>query len=118
MSEFYNNQEIAAFGVKLVHLIAGVAGGVVRSLVIGRYGIIAATSAVIVGGLTAGYGTPAATSILCKWLSNIGYRATGLDGAVGFTLGLCGMTTAEIAIQQVREIGKKLRKIANQGQCN
>ncbi|MFT0892241.1 hypothetical protein [Pseudochelatococcus sp. G4_1912] len=108
MSEFHNSQEITAFGVKLVHLIAGVAGGVVRSLVVGRYGAITATSAVIVGGLTAGYGTPAVTSILCKWLSSIGYHATGLEGAVGFMLGLCGMTFAEAAILRMRMYKKWL----------
>lgn len=98
MSDFHSSLEVAAFGVKLVHMVAGVAGGIVRSLVLGR-GIIEATSAVIAGGLTAGYGTPVATSILCNWLSDIGYHAKGLDGAVGFMLGLGGMTIAEIIIR-------------------
>lgn len=103
MSYLHNGPEVAAFGIKLAHLIAGVAGGVVRSLVTGRYGIIEATSAVIAGGLIAGYGTSAATSILCKWLSGMGYHATGLEGAVGFTLGLCGMTIAEIIIDRIKK---------------
>lgn len=102
MSDLHSSLETAAFGVKLVHMIAGVAGGIVRSLVLGRYGIIEATSAVIAGGLTAGYGTPAATSILCNWLSEMGYHAKGLDGAVGFMLGLGGMTIAEVAIQRLK----------------
>ncbi|MFT0892969.1 hypothetical protein [Pseudochelatococcus sp. G4_1912] len=103
MNYLHSNPEAAAFGVKLVHLIAGVAGGIVRSFVVGRYGIIEATSAVIVGGLTAGYGTPTATSIVCKWLSVAGYSAAGLDGAVGFLLGLCGMTFAEVAIRWAKQ---------------
>jgi hypothetical protein len=103
MNDFQNSPEAAALGVKLVHLIAGVAGGIVRSLAIKNYSIMEATSAVIVGGLTAGYGTPAVTTILCKWLHSMGFYAVGLDGAVGFMLGLCGMTIAELAIRWVKE---------------
>lgn len=102
MNDFHSSPEAAALGVKLVHLIAGVAGGIVRSLAIKNYSILEATSAVVVGGLTAGYGTPAATSILCKWLHRMGFHAAGLDGAVGFMLGLCGMTIAELAIRWVK----------------
>ncbi|MFT0891021.1 hypothetical protein [Pseudochelatococcus sp. G4_1912] len=103
MNEFHGSPEVAALGVKLVHLIAGVAGGIVRSLAIENYSIMEATSAVVVGGLTAGYGTPAATSLLCKWLHSMGFHAVGLDGAVGFMLGLCGMTIAEITIRCVKK---------------
>lgn len=102
VSDFHSNPEAAAFGVKVFHLVAGVAGGVVRSFVVGRYGVVEATGAVIVGGLTAGYGTPAVIPIATKWLSIAGYPAAGLDGAVGFLLGLCGMTFAEVAIKQAR----------------
>lgn len=98
----HSSPEAAAFGVKLVHLVAGVAGGIVRSFVAGRHGIIEAISAVIVGGLSAGYGTPAVTSVVCKWLHGLGYHAAGLEGAVGFMLGLCGMTLAEVAIRRAR----------------
>lgn len=102
MSDFHSNPEAAAFGVKLFHLVAGVAGGIVRSFVVGRYGVVEATGAVIVGGLTAGYGTPAVVPLAAKWLAAAGYTTTGLDGATGFLLGLCGMTLAEAAIKRAR----------------
>lgn len=98
VSDLHNNPEAAAFGVKLVHLLAGVAGGIVRSFVT-RYTVLEATGAVIVGGLTAGYGTPAVVPIAGKWLTGIGYPTTGLDGATGFLLGLSGMTLAEAVIR-------------------
>lgn len=103
MSHFHSDPDAAAFGVKVFHIVAGVAGGVVRSFVVGRYTIVEATGAVIVGGLTAGYGTPVVVPIAAKWLAQIGYAAPGVEGATGFLLGLCGMTFAEVLIRWAKK---------------
>lgn len=99
MSDFHNNPDAAAFGIKLFHLVAGTAGGVVRSFVVGRYTVVEAIGAVIVGGLTAGYGTPVVVPLVAKWAAQVGHEAPGVEGATGFLLGLCGMTFAEILIR-------------------
>ncbi|MBS7703165.1 hypothetical protein [Chelatococcus asaccharovorans] len=90
------------FGIKSVHLCAGFAGGIVRALINSHYTLAARISAAVVGGLTAGYGTPPAAQIVRRWLDLWGYPIGELEGSVGFLLGLVGMTVCEAVMRWAR----------------
>lgn len=98
--------EIPYLSIPLEHVLSGAAGGFSHSLVTGRIAFREAGRAILIGALVSGYGTQASTSLLCKWLMSVGYKAGGLDDIVGFTLGLCGITVTETLIviaQKVKE---------------
>ena len=93
----------AMIGIKLSHLIAGAAGGLVRSLSrpggsIGRH--IVTT---VVGTLVAGYGTPVCSVLAARYLAAPEIPAASVEGVVGFLLGVSGMTLAEACIRKIRE---------------
>jgi pilus assembly protein TadC len=91
-------------GVKLSHLAAGVAGGVVRAFLVGS-GIYAAVSSVVTGALTAAYLTVPVTNAYTK--------ATGISAdmnfehGVAFVVGLTAMLICEGLIAKVRTWSKK-----------
>ena len=91
-------------GLYLVHLASGTAGGIVRGLVNPSYNWTTRISSAIVGGLTAGYGTPAAAHFVRKWLELWGYPFGDVEGSVGFLLGLCGMTLCEGALRWAKRL--------------
>lgn len=93
---------VVFLGVNLVHLASGVAGGIVRGLINPSYTWTARISSAVVGGLTAGYGTPAAAHIVRRWLELWGYPFGNVEGSVGFLLGLCGMTICDAIIRWAR----------------
>lgn len=91
-----------AIGVKSPHLIAGVAGGLVRGLIAKGFSWPQRISSAVVGALTAGYATPAVVPALQYWIDLWGFRAGELEGSVGFALGLVGMTICDALIRWAR----------------
>ena len=89
----------AAVGIKLTHLIAGVAGGTVRAFLSGE-GFLAAFSSVIVGSLTAGYLT---TPVFAAVRSYVELPADpSSEHAIGFLVGLTAMLICEGVLRAVR----------------
>lgn len=78
------------FGVKVSSLLAGLAGGLVRALMM-RSGLTKWQVFVscIVGALTAGYLTPVFMHVLPY------HDAAGAEGAVGYAIGLSAMYLCE-----------------------
>jgi hypothetical protein len=89
-------------GVKFMNVIAGFAGGAVRGLVVKGFSWTQRLSSAVVGGLTAGYATPAAMPIIRKWLDLRSYPTGDIEGSVGFALGLVGMTVCDALIRWAR----------------
>lgn len=89
-------------GVKLVNVSSGIAGGLVRGLVARGFTWPQRLTSAIVGGLTAGYATPAVMPIVRKWLDVWSYPTGDLEGSVGFGLGLVGMTICDAVIRWAR----------------
>lgn len=89
-------------GVKLFNVISGVAGGIVRGLIARGFSWSQRIGSAIVGGLTAGYVTPAAMPIIRKWLDLWSYPTGDIEGSVGFCLGLVGMTVCDALVRWVR----------------
>ena len=93
------NGDLAQFGVKLSHIVAGLAGGTVRAFLSGS-GVMAAIASVIVGAITAAYMTTP--------VSQIALKITGLPPAnstehsVAFVVGLTAMLICEGTIRYVR----------------
>lgn len=96
------SRETVVLGLNLVHLASGTAGGIVRGLINPSYTWTTRISSAVVGGLTAGYGTPPAAHFVRRWLELWGYPFGDVEGSVGFLLGLCGMTICEGAIRWSR----------------
>lgn len=92
----------AVAGLNEVHLIAGISGGLVRGLVARNMSWWQRLTSAIVGGLTAGYATPAVTPLLRRWLELWSYPAGDLEGSIGFCLGLVGMTICDALIRWAR----------------
>ncbi|MEP9378373.1 hypothetical protein ABLE91_16780 [Aquabacter sp. CN5-332] len=92
----------ALLGVKLAHLIAGAAGGIVRSLT--RPGtswrVTLATAAV--GGIVAGYATPLGAHYAVRYLGTPEVPLASIEGVTGFALGLIGMSLCEALIRWAR----------------
>ena len=80
------------FGVKLAHLVAGFFGGLVRSIINPQRSTAYTIGATICGTVTAGYFTPIAVPLVNRYF---GAGAVGVEGAVGFLMGLCGLAIAE-----------------------
>lgn len=89
-------------GVKLINVFSGIAGGLVRGLVARGFTMTQRISSAIVGGLTAGYATPAAMPVIRKWLDLWAYPTGDIEGSVGFCLGLVGMTLCDAVIRWAR----------------
>ncbi|SEG59357.1 hypothetical protein [Bosea lathyri] len=89
-------------GVKVVNVVSGVAGGLVRGLIAKGFSWPQRLSSAMVGGLTAGYATPAAMPIIRKWLDLWSYPTGDIEGSVGFALGLVGMTICDALIRWAR----------------
>lgn len=90
------------FGMKEIHLFAGFAGGLVRGLVAHNFSWPQRITSAIVGGLTAGYGTPAVTPLVRHWLEIWSYPTGDMEGSIGFALGLVGMTICDALIRWAR----------------
>lgn len=84
-------------GVKLTHLVAGVAGGTVRAFLSGFDDWISATAAVVVGSLTAGYLTMPVYKLTIAKLPIPPEAST--EHAVGFLVGLTAMMICEGALR-------------------
>lgn len=90
----------AFLGIKLIHVAAGIGGGLVRSLVDRRTSLTVRLSTTIVGGLFAAYLTPILVPFVSSWS---GVRDASVEGAAGFLLGLCGLTLAEGIINKAKK---------------
>lgn len=110
-------RDLMMLGVSYVHLVSGVAGGIVRGLINPTYTWTARLSSAIVGGLTAGYGTPPAAHFVRRWLEAWGHGFADVDGSVGFLLGLCGMTVCDAAIRWARKLRDSLPPLPPTNRC-
>lgn len=91
-------------GIKLTHLLAGVAGGTVRAFMSGE-GWLAAFSSVVVGSLTAGYLTAPVYAGTQKYFSIPPDPST--EHAIGFLVGLTAMLICEGVLRSARLWSKK-----------
>ncbi|WP_068312581.1 hypothetical protein [Polycladidibacter hongkongensis] len=89
----------ALLGLKIMHLIAGLCGGLVRVIVHPRASLANTIGATVVGALVAGYLTPVVAPVLERWL---GPTDAGVEGATGFMLGMCGLALSEGLIKLAR----------------
>ena len=87
-------------GIKTTHLVAGVAGGIVRAFLAGG-GWLAAISAVVIGSLTAGYLTAPVYSAARAWFPLLAGDASS-EHAIGFLVGLTAMLICEGVTKAVR----------------
>lgn len=78
------------FGVKLAHVMAGVAGGVVSLAYVRTLSSSQMVLAVITGAATAAYGTPLAGYALARILGADSPSAQ-VEGGLGFVLGITAM---------------------------
>lgn len=88
-------------GVKLTHLVAGVAGGVVRAFLSGGGGWLAAMSSVVVGSLTAGYLTTPVYTGARAYFPSLGNDVSS-EHAIGFLVGLTAMLICEGVLRAAR----------------
>lgn len=89
-------------GIKLAHLLAGAAGGIVRSLTRpgASWRVTLATS--VVGAIVAGYGTPIGARYAGHYLASPDLPIASVEGLTGFLLGLIGMSLCEALIRRAR----------------
>jgi len=80
-------------GIKLTHLLAGIAGGIVRAFLSGAPNVWAAIASVVVGSLTAGYMTSPVYIISQRYFGFVADTST--EHAVGFLVGLTAMLICE-----------------------
>ena len=89
----------AFIGIKSSHLVAGVAGGIVRAFLAGNdFGT--AIASVVVGSLTAGYLTSPAYNAVTGYFPSTTDSST--EHAVGFLVGLTAMLICEGVLRYVR----------------
>ncbi len=89
---------ISILGIKVVHLVAGALGGVVRSITRPDISWPRRIVTGIAGALVAGYGTPLAAPFLWRWLpEDVAGRVSfgEIEGLAGFVLGLTGLSIAD-----------------------
>lgn len=86
-------------GIKLTHVLAGLAGGTVRALLMGG-GWWAAVTSVIAGSLTSAYLTASVYSLAVAYTPIA--RDTSSEHAIGFLVGLTAMLLCEGAIRSAR----------------
>jgi len=89
-------------GVRGIDVAAGLGGGLVRGLVNPSYTWPMRLTSAVVGAITAGYLTPPAARVAAQWYAAWGGSPGEVTGAVGFFLGLCGMTVAEMLLRWAR----------------
>lgn len=87
-------------GIKLTHLLAGVAGGIVRALLAGG-SWVAAISSVIVGSLTAGYLTAPVYAGAKAWFPVVAHDIS-TEHAISFLVGLTAMLICEGVLRAAR----------------
>ncbi|WP_262265511.1 hypothetical protein [Microvirga yunnanensis] len=91
-------------GVEVGHLVAGVAGGIVRAIIRPGQSLFQSASTAFAGVLCAAYATP----FLKTWLG-ISVADTATTNAVAFFIGLVGMSVAEGAITMAQAWSMKPR---------
>lgn len=89
-------------GLKLSHLIAGAVGGLSRSLARPGGSVMRHVTTAIVGTAVAGYGTPIATALTTHYFAAAAVSPASAEGAVGFVLGLTGMSICEALLRWAR----------------
>lgn len=82
-------------GYKLIHLLAGLSGGLMRALVKGE-SIGASVVSILAGMLASMHITP----FVMEWLN---FRSENADLALGFLIGVTAMILAEGAMKWARE---------------
>jgi hypothetical protein len=87
-------------GVKLTHIVAGIAGGTVRALLMGS-GWLAATTSVIIGSATAAYLTTPAYYMATRYFPVPQEPST--EHAIGFLVGLTAMLICEGCMKYVKD---------------
>ncbi len=87
-------------GIKITHLVAGIAGGVVRAFLSGG-GWLAATSSVVVGSLTAGYLTTPVYAGAKHYFPSLGADISS-EHAISFLVGLTAMMICEGVLRAAR----------------
>ncbi len=92
----------ALVGIKLTHVIAGAAGGIVRSLSRPGGSWARHVGTAIIGTFVAGYGTPVGTVFASRYLASPDLPSSSVEGMVGFVLGLIGMSLCEAALRWAR----------------
>ena len=100
----------AFIGVKTSHLVAGIAGGVVRAFLSGS-DMMTAIASVVIGSLTAGYLT---TPVYKGLAANFPATADpSTEHAVGFLVGLTAMLICEGVLRYARQWSKNPRLPGN-----
>lgn len=92
-------------GIKMTHLIAGVAGGIVRAFLAGG-DWTAAVASVVVGSLTAGYLTTPVYAGAKAYFPSLGADMSS-EHAIGFLVGLTAMLICEGVLRSARLWSKK-----------
>ena len=90
----------AILGIKLTHLMAGIAGGVVRAFLAGG-SWMAAISSVVIGSLTAGYLTTPVYAGAKAWFPMLSNDVSS-EHAIGFLVGLTAMLICEGVLRAAR----------------
>lgn len=93
----------AMIGIKTSHLIAGVAGGVVRAFLAGS-DLMTAIASVVIGSLTAGYLTSPVYKAVTVYFPTTADTST--EHAVGFLVGLTAMLICEGVLRYARQWSK------------
>jgi hypothetical protein len=86
---------LAALGLKLSVLVAGLGGGVLRSLSRRRYSLRERLASPICGALCAAYLTPGVTTVLLTLHFPMVNQSEVTQNAVAFLVGICGMNIAD-----------------------
>ncbi len=94
--------EPALLGIKLAHVLAGAAGGIVRSLTRPGTSWRVAVGTSVVGALVAGYGTPIGAPYAGHYLASPDLPLASVEGLTGFILWLIGMSLCEALIRHAR----------------
>lgn len=90
-------------GVKIIHLVAGLAGGAVRALTRPDLSWTRRIGTGFAGALCAGYGTPVFAPVAWRYLETFKVSVTEMEGLVGFVLGMTGLTLADALIRFARK---------------
>ena len=90
----------ALLGIKTTHLVAGVAGGIVRAVLAGG-SWMASVSSVVIGSLTAGYLTTPVYAAAKAWFQLLAGDASS-EHAIGFLVGLTAMLICEGVLRFIR----------------
>lgn len=94
--------EPALLGIKLAHVLAGAAGGIVRSFMNPGTSLRVTVATCVVGALVAGYGTPIGARYLSHYLDWPDLPVFSVEGLTGFLLGMIGLSLCEALIRRAR----------------